>query len=122
MNNKIIGLIIVLLYFANYHICELIYPNGGMEWLKVRYSIYCLIILLAIEYKKQNLLIEKVFLAVIFNNIYVLLFKNEYDYTINDIYFILFFTSIQYAKQLYRNYSEYIRRNLAIYFNIKKSK
>jgi hypothetical protein len=100
MNNKIIGLIIVLLYFANYHICELIYPNGGMEWLKVRYSIYCLIILLTIEYKKQNLLIEKIFLAVIFNNIYVLLFNNETNYSLNDIFFIAWFTSIQYIKNL----------------------
>jgi hypothetical protein len=122
MNNKLIGILIVLLYFANYHICELIYPNDIPMFWKLKVAIYCLIILLAVEYKKLDNFIEKVFLAVVFNNIYVLLFKNEYDYTINDIYFILFFTAIQYVKQLYRNYSEYIFRNLAIYFNIKKPK
>jgi hypothetical protein len=120
--NKYLGLLIMALYFGNYHLSMFFsFGNNDLYW-DINTSIYCLIVLLAVEYKKQNLLIEKVFLAVIFNNIYVLLFKNEYDYTINDIYFILFFTAIQYAKQLYRNYSEYIRRNLAIYFNIKKSK
>ena len=120
--NSYIGILIIALYFGNYHICELFYANDILKFWHLKVSIYCLIILLAFEYKKTNNFIEKVFLAVIFNNIYVLLFKNEYDYTINDIYFILFFTAIQYVKQLYRNYSEYIFRNLAIYFNIKKPK
>lgn len=99
MNNWI-GLIIVFLYFANYHICELIYPNGLENWFRLKFAIYCIIILLSFEYKKQNLLIEKVFLAVIFNNIYVLLFKNETGYTLNDIYFIAIFTALQYIKSL----------------------
>jgi hypothetical protein len=70
-----------------------------MFW-KLKVAIYCLIILLAFEYKKQNLLIEKIFLAVIFNNIYVLLFNNETNYSLNDIFFIATFTSIQYIKNL----------------------
>jgi len=107
MNNKIIGLIIVFLYFSNYHFCEILYPNGGMEWLKVRYSIYSLIILLAIEYKKQNIFLEKLFCAIIFNDIYVLLFNNETSYSLNDIYFIAWFTAIQYIKHFYNLYKQW---------------
>lgn len=125
MNNWI-GILIATLYFANYQICELFYPNDINSWIKLKVAIYCIIILLSFEYKKQNLLIEKVFLAVIFNNIYVLLFKNETGYTLNDVYFIILFTAIQYvkiyAKQLYRNYSKYIFGNLVAYFNNKKQK
>jgi hypothetical protein len=98
MNNKIIGLIIVILYFTNYHICNLIYPEPTDDWFKLKVSIYCLIILLAVEYKKQDNFIEKVFLAVVFNNIYVLLFKDETGYTMHDIYFIIIFTMLQYIK------------------------
>lgn len=121
MNNWI-GILIVTLYFANYHICEFFYPDGLENWFRLKFSIYCLIILLAFEYRKQNLLIEKIFLAVIFNNIYVLLFNNETGYTLNDVFFIAIFTAIQYAKQLYRNYSKYIFGNLVAYFNNKKQK
>lgn len=99
MNNWI-GILIATLYFANYQICELFYPNDINSWIKLKVAIYCIIILLSFEYKKQNLLIEKVFLAVIFNNIYVLLFKNETGYTLNDVYFIAIFTAIQYIKRL----------------------
>jgi hypothetical protein len=98
MNNKLIGILIVLLYFANYHICELIYPNDIPMFWKLKVAIYCLIILLAVEYKKQDNFIEKVFLAVVFNNIYVLLFKDETGYTLHDIYFIIIFTMLQYIK------------------------
>lgn len=98
--NNLIGILIVTLYFANYHICELIFPNGGEYWFKLKLAIYCLIILLAFEYKKQNVFIEKLFFAVIFNNIYVLLFNNETGYTLNDVYFIAIFTAIQYIKSL----------------------
>jgi hypothetical protein len=98
MNNKIIGLIIAVIYFTNYKVCELIYPDGGIEWFKLKVAIYCLIILLAVEYKKQDNFIEKVFLAVVFNNIYVLLFKDETGYTMHDIYFIIIFTTLQYIK------------------------
>jgi hypothetical protein len=100
MNNKLIGILIITLYFTNYLICDFFYATDYYNWFKLKVSIYCLIILLAIEYKKQNLLIEKIFLAVIFNNIYVLLFNNETNYSLNDIFFIATFTSIQYIKNL----------------------
>jgi hypothetical protein len=107
MNNKIIGLIIAFLYFANYHICNIIYPTDDQKFWYLKVSIYCLIILLAFEYKKQNLLIEKIFLAVIFNNIYVLLFNNETTYSLNDIIFIAWFTAIQYIKHFYNLYKKW---------------
>ena len=97
--------------------------NGDVAFFwHLKVAIYCLIIILSFEYKKQNIIIEKIFLAIILNNIYVLLFKSETDYTLNDIYFILIFTAVQYVKQLYRNYSKYIFGNLVAYFNNKKQK
>lgn len=74
MNNWI-GAIIVFLYFANYHICELFYANNDLAWFKLKVAIYCVIILLAFEYKKKDIFIEKLFLAIVFNNLYVLIFK-----------------------------------------------
>jgi hypothetical protein len=98
MINKIIGILIITLYFSNFHICNLLYLNDTYNWFKLKIAIYCLIILLAVEYKKQDNFIEKVFLAVVFNNIYVLLFNNETGYTLHDIYFIIIFTMLQYIK------------------------
>lgn len=125
MNNWI-GAIIVLIYFANYHICEFFYPNDINCWIKLKFALLSICLLLSFEYKKQNLLIEKVFLAVIFNNIYVLLFKNETGYTLNDVYFIAIFTALQYtkiyAKQFYRIYSNDINRIMAVYFANKPKK
>ena len=122
MNNKLIGVLIIVLYFGNYHICKAIY-NGNVElfW-HLKLSLHMLIILLAIEYKKQNIFLEKLFCAIIFNDIYVLLFKNETGYSLNDVYFIAIFTAIQYVKQLYRNYSEYLIRIMAVYFSNKSKK
>ena len=97
MNNWI-GAIILFLYFANYHICEFIFPNDIPNFWKLKVAIYCTIILLAFEYKKQNNFIEKLFFSIVVNNIYVLLFCNETTYSINDVYFIAIFTAIQYIK------------------------
>ena len=121
MNNWI-GISIAIIYFANYHFCELIFPNDINSWIKLKFALLSICLLLSFEYKKQNLLIEKIFLAVIFNNIYVLLFNNETGYTLNDIYFIVIFTSLQYVKQFYRIYSNRIHRTLAVYFANKPKK
>jgi hypothetical protein len=107
MNNKLIGISIVILYFANYHICELIYPNDINNWIKLKFVLLSICLLLSFEYKKQNVLIEKIFLAVIFNNIYVLLFNNETNYSLNDIFFIAWFTAIQYIKHFYNLYKQW---------------
>jgi hypothetical protein len=122
MNNKLIGILIIILYFANFHICELIYPNNINNWIKLKFALLSLCFLLAIHYKSRNCFTEKLFVAIVINNIFVLIRHSEISYTMNDLIFITSFTAIQYAKQLYRNYSEYIFRNLAIYFNIKKPK
>lgn len=98
--NNYIGILIATLYFANYHICNLVYPDGGVYWLKLKFAFMSICLLLAFEYKKQNLLIEKIFLAVILNDIIVLLFNNETTYSINDIFFIATFTELQYIKSL----------------------
>jgi hypothetical protein len=108
MNNKVIGAVIAFLYFANYHICKLLH-NGDVEFFwYLKNSIYCIIILLAIEYKKKDTFLEKLFCAIIFNNIYVLLFRNETGYTLNDIIFIASFTAIQYVKYLYNLYKQWL--------------
>lgn len=106
MKNNAIGILILILYFFGFHICDYFYPNGGVEFIKLRVSIYCIIILLAIEYKKQDLLIEKVFCAVVLNNIILLLFYNETGYTINDIFYIITFTIAQYLKKIYNLYKK----------------
>lgn len=99
MNNWI-GALIVFLYFANYHICELIYSNDILKFWHLKVAIYCIIILLAFEYKKKDIFIEKLFIAMIGNNIIALLFNNETTYSINDVFFIASFTAIQYIKSL----------------------
>ena len=99
MNNWI-AISIATLYFANYHICELVYPNDINSWIKLKFAFMSICLLLAFEYKKQNLLIEKIFLAVILNDIIVLLFNNETTYSINDVFFIATFTALQYIKSL----------------------
>ena len=119
MTNKYLGLLIISLYFGNYHLSIFFsFGNNDFYW-DINKSIYCLIVLLAIEYKRLNNLTEKIFLAIVVNNIYVLLFKQEYGYTVNDIYFVASFTAIQYLKQFYKNYSKYVFKKLANYFNIK---
>lgn len=98
--NNYIGILILTLYFGNYHICELFYANDILKFWHLKVSIYCLIILLTIEYKKTNNFIEKLFTAIILNDVIVLLFNNENTYSINDLYFIATFTAIQYIKRL----------------------
>ena len=98
--NNYIGILILIIYFSNYHICNFFYLNDNYNWLKLKFALLSICLLLAFEYKKQNVLIEKIFLAVIFNNIYVLLFNNETGYTMHDIYFIILFTALQYIKNL----------------------
>ncbi len=100
MKNNIIGILIVLLYWGNYHICNLLYLNDNYNWLKLKFALLSICLLLVFEYKKQNLFVEKLFCAIVLNDIYVLLFNNETSYSINDIFFIATFTAIQYIKSL----------------------
>jgi hypothetical protein len=120
--NNILFLSIAVLYFGNYHI-SLFLSNGNNDFYwDVNKAVYSLIIILSIHYKYKDIFIEKLFLSIVFNNIYVLIFKKEYNYTMHDIYFIAIFTAIQYVKQLYRNYSEYLIRIMAVYLSNKSKK
>jgi hypothetical protein len=107
MNNKLVGILILTLYWGNYYICELIYPNDNYNWFMLKFALLSICLLLAIEYKKQGNFIEKLFCAIIFNDIYVLLFNNETNYSLNDIFFIAWFTAIQYIKYFYNLYKQW---------------
>lgn len=121
MQNKFIALLILLLYFGNYHISLFLsFGDNNFYW-DINKAIYCIIILLALKYKDTNTFGSKLFNAIVINNIYVLLHKSEYTYNINDLYFIITFTAIQYVK-FHRNYFERFYRTLATYFVSKKQK
>jgi hypothetical protein len=122
MNNKLIGILIAFLYFTNYHICNIIYPTDDKKFWYLKMGIYSAIILLAIEYKKQNNFIEKLFIAIVLNNIYVLIRHTEIDYSIKDVFFILTFTLLQYVKHFFRVCNNRHIRSLANFFTIEKEK
>lgn len=96
--NYAIGILIILLYFGNAHICYLVFPDNIDSWWDLNHSILSLIIILAVKYKAQNNVIEKLFNSMVLNNIYALLYKNETTYTINDLWFVVIFTIAQYIK------------------------
>jgi hypothetical protein len=98
MKNTIIGILIICLYWSNYHICNLFYLNDNYNWFKLKFALLSICLLLSFEYIKKDNFIEKLFCAIIFNDIYVLLFKDETGYTLHDIYFIIIFTMLQYIK------------------------
>lgn len=96
--NKVIGLILVLLYFGGSHIAyHLDGGNVDFFW-DIKVSIYSIIIVLAWHYKPTDSFLEKLFISMVINNIYVLLMNGEHDYSFNDIVFVSFFTALQYAK------------------------
>lgn len=124
--NNLIGILILILYFANYHICNLIYPNDLYNWYKLKFAIISACLLLALKYKSSSTFVYKLFNAIVINNIYVLLCKNEFTYTHNDVLFIGTFTLIQYikinAKFFARIFTGKRVRTLANYFNDNKEK
>ena len=100
MKNKILGILILTLYWGNYYICQLIYSNDSYSWLKLKFALLSMCLILALEYNNKNTFIEKLFCAIVLNDIIVLLFNNETNYSINDIFFIATFTALQYIKSL----------------------
>lgn len=128
--NKIIGCILVILYFASYHICNIIHPKDDLKFWDLRVSIYCLIFILALNYKryiKGKLgLIESIFISIVINNIIVNYFFNEKTYSYSDLIVIPLIMTIEYAKHHKVNLREYlhsITRDWNIsYFNNKKEK
>jgi hypothetical protein len=97
--NKAIGILILLLYFGNYYLCELFFKNDPDKWWNLNHSIISLVIIISIKYKSENNFVEKLFNSMVVNNIYVLLFRQETTYTLNDLWFVSIFTIAQYLKK-----------------------
>jgi hypothetical protein len=70
------------------------------NWWGLNHAILTLCILIAIKYKSDNDFFEKLFNSIVINNIYVLLFKNETTYTLNDLWMIGIFFVAQYIGKL----------------------
>lgn len=110
--NKIIGCSLVFLYFANYHICNIIHPIDDVKFWNLKVSIYCIIIVLALNYnryiKGRLGLIESVFISIVINNIIVNYFFDEKYYSYSDLIVIPIIIIIEYAKHYKTNFREYI--------------
>ena len=102
--NKWIGVLIIVLYFLNSYICEIIYPLDNDNWFRLKYGILTVIVCLSLEYKSQNNFIEKLIKAIILQNAFILIFENETTYSIHDVSFIAFFIAVQYLKDYYNKH------------------
>lgn len=102
--NRLLGILIIVLYFSNNHICEVFYPENIDLWNRLKYGILTVIVCLALEYKPQDKFIEKIFNAIVLQNAYILIFETETTYSFNDVTFIAFFTAIQYVKHFQKEY------------------
>lgn len=100
MKNIVLGIIILLLYFGNYHISMLLSNGNNDLYWNIKPAIYSLIILIAIKYKENSNFIEKLFISMVMNNIYVLIFKHETTYSFNDLWMIGLFLVSQYVIKL----------------------
>lgn len=113
MMNKIIGCSLVFLYFANYHICNIIHPDDDIKFWNLKISIYCIIIILGLNYnryiKGKLGLIESVFISIVINNIIVNYFFDEKYYSYSDLVVIPLIIIIEYAKHYKVTFREYLR-------------
>lgn len=110
--NKWIGILIIILYFSNSFISDLIYPNICNEWFRLKYGILTFIVYLSLEYKPEDKFIEKVFNAIVLQNAYLLIFKTETTYSLDDLFFVCSFTAIQYLKHFQKEYLINLYNNL----------
>lgn len=110
--NKIIGFLIVLIYFGNYHICNLFHENDVAKFWDLKVSIYCVLIILSIKYKSYKLgfygLLESIFISIVINNTIVNYFFNEKYYTYSDLIIVPLIILIEYAKYYKINSREYL--------------
>lgn len=97
--NKVIGILIIALYFSNKYICDYFFPDNITKLWYLNSSILSFCVILAIKYKSENNFVEKLFNSMVVNNIYVLLFRQETTYTLNDLWFVTIFTVAQYLKK-----------------------
>ena len=118
--NKLIGILIVLLYFGNFHICKFLYNGNVNLFWDLKVSIYCLLIYLAFIYQNQKTFLEKLFFGIVGNNVYVLLVHKEINYTFNDFALIILFTLLQYATKYIRERYILPYRDIRGDFNNKK--
>lgn len=88
------------MYFLNKYICDYFYDISNIKWWHLNHSIKTVSIVLAIRYSFKNTFFEKLILAMMFNDAYVLLFKDEATYTIKDLWFILLFITTQYLNDI----------------------
>jgi hypothetical protein len=102
--NKWLIISIIILYFANYQICEFFYAEDIDAWNRLKYGILTFLFYLALEYKPQDKFFEKVLNAVILQNAYLLIFETETTYSFNDVIFVCTFTGIQYIKYFQKEY------------------
>lgn len=99
MKYKIIGSLIVALYFGNVYICDFFYLENPVKWWYLNHAILTICFVLALKFKESGTFIEKLFISMALNNIYVLVIKQEFQYTLNDFWFIGLFTLAQYIKK-----------------------
>lgn len=115
--NRFIGILIIILYFTNSHICEIIYPIDNEQWFRLKYGILTIIVCLALKYREKDIFIEKFFNAIVVQNAYILIFETETTYSFNDVIFISIFTSIQCLKKylkkeyIFKIYNKFILQN-----------
>ena len=122
MRNKILGILIMVIYFANFHICKVFYEGDIKLFWDLKVSIYSILIIITITYKIQNNFIEKLFIAIVLNNICVLLINKEISYSMNDVFFITTFTVLQYVKHYLRVPNNKYIRCFVNFFTIEKEK
>lgn len=99
MKNKIIGLLLVVLYLSNKYICDFFYADNINKFWDLNHAILTICLVLALKFKENGNFIEKLFISMVLNNIYVLIVKSEHTYTLNDVWFIALFTLAQYIKK-----------------------
>jgi len=92
-------IIIVVLYFSNYHISNYFYPGNNATdleyWWDMKVGIYSVMIIVSLylstlkenlKYRNVELLLKSVFTGIVINNIFVLLFLHENNYDKKDIF------------------------------------
>jgi hypothetical protein len=109
--NKLLGFIIIALYFLNFQICNFLHPYDVVKFWDLKVSIYSIIIILAIKYNAYKVglfgLLESIFLSIILSNIISLYFFEEKHYSYSDFILIPTIIIIEYAKHYKRNLREY---------------
>jgi hypothetical protein len=114
-------LFIFALILSNYKICMYFFENDLINFFKLKYSFYSVIIILALRYKFKNIFEEHLLIAIILNNVYGY-YQNEFNYSINDLVFIITYLTLRYVHSYKRNYRIIINRINNFFYNFDKKK